>query len=384
MITLELPRGPAARWRPLREWVDLLVRLVEAAGALIIFVGRRDRRSCASRALAAATVGTSAQFTAVRLGLGRYLLLGLEFQLASDLLNDHRGAVASRRSASSRRSRPSAPPSTSSSARRSPPQEQEVEGDGARRERAAGRRAGLRGRRARSARRWCWCRTRDVLLEPAGARRPAGRRRLLRLCRRPGCTEELGHGRGARGRAPSCCPRSGAALPAWRAGAKTTVGRAAPSRSSSSAMQRPVRARTRRPSPGVPRRLELLAVRQGHRLVGGRARGAGRPRPPRRRAGRPGEVLGQLLERARLGEVERPDPGAAQRGEVPADAERRRRGRGPARGRRCRRCSPRATSRSSPRARRAASKRDTVTGAGRQLDRPPPRGPGRTTARRRP
>ncbi len=68
----------------LREYVDLLVRLVEAASALIIFVGavlaffgfvraalsrRRDR-----------------DFTDVRLGFGRYLVLGLEFQLASDVL----------------------------------------------------------------------------------------------------------------------------------------------------------------------------------------------------------------------------------------------------------------------------------------------------------
>ncbi|WFE39825.1 DUF1622 domain-containing protein [Micromonospora sp. WMMD998] len=70
------------------EWlshsVDLLVRLVETAGALIIFVGAmtalvrfvvvglRDRRTRA--------------FVPVRLGLGRFLALGLEFQLASDIL----------------------------------------------------------------------------------------------------------------------------------------------------------------------------------------------------------------------------------------------------------------------------------------------------------
>jgi uncharacterized membrane protein len=64
--------------------VDLLVRLVEAAGALIIFVGAaaafvrfvivglRDRRA--------------ESFVPVRLGLGRFLALGLEFQLASDIL----------------------------------------------------------------------------------------------------------------------------------------------------------------------------------------------------------------------------------------------------------------------------------------------------------
>ncbi|MFI7070731.1 hypothetical protein COO58_13815 [Micromonospora sp. WMMA1996] len=70
------------------EWlshsVDLLVRLVETAGALIIFVGAmaalvrfvvvglRERRTRA--------------FVPVRLGLGRFLALGLEFQLASDIL----------------------------------------------------------------------------------------------------------------------------------------------------------------------------------------------------------------------------------------------------------------------------------------------------------
>jgi uncharacterized membrane protein len=69
----------------LREYVDLLVRLVEAAGAVIIFVGAViafvrfiataiDRRKVS-------------EFTSVRLGLGRYLALGLEFQLASDILS---------------------------------------------------------------------------------------------------------------------------------------------------------------------------------------------------------------------------------------------------------------------------------------------------------
>ena len=67
----------------LRSSVDLLVRLVEAAGAVIIFVGavwavllflrvlpRRDAR----------------QFVPIRLTLGRFIALGLEFQLASDVL----------------------------------------------------------------------------------------------------------------------------------------------------------------------------------------------------------------------------------------------------------------------------------------------------------
>ena len=68
----------------LREAVDLLVRLVESAGAIVIFCGAliafvrfvtialRDRRA--------------ASFVPVRLDLGRFLALGLEFQLASDVL----------------------------------------------------------------------------------------------------------------------------------------------------------------------------------------------------------------------------------------------------------------------------------------------------------
>lgn len=64
--------------------IDVLVRLIEAAGALVIFVGAvlafvrfivfavRDRRS---------------EFlTPIRLSLARYLTLGLEFQLAGDIL----------------------------------------------------------------------------------------------------------------------------------------------------------------------------------------------------------------------------------------------------------------------------------------------------------
>lgn len=69
----------------LREYVDLLVRLVEAAGAVIIFVGA----VIAAFGFVAAAVrpGRDHEFTQVRLGLGRYLALGLEFQLASDVLS---------------------------------------------------------------------------------------------------------------------------------------------------------------------------------------------------------------------------------------------------------------------------------------------------------
>lgn len=71
------------------DLVDLLVRLVEVAGAVIIFAGcvyafgrflvvaLRDRRPSG--------------FVRVRLDLGRMLALGLEFQLGADIL---RTAVA--------------------------------------------------------------------------------------------------------------------------------------------------------------------------------------------------------------------------------------------------------------------------------------------------
>ena len=67
----------------LRDAVDLLVRLVEAAGAAVIFVGAllgviQFLRVLPSR--------KPERFTGVRLVLGRFLALGLEFQLASDVL----------------------------------------------------------------------------------------------------------------------------------------------------------------------------------------------------------------------------------------------------------------------------------------------------------
>ncbi len=71
------------------EWlkiaVTLLVQLVEAAGALIIFVGAAI---AFVRFIDAALVHRTNphRFVSVRLGLGRFLALGLEFQLASDVL----------------------------------------------------------------------------------------------------------------------------------------------------------------------------------------------------------------------------------------------------------------------------------------------------------
>ena len=72
----------------LRGAVFLLVRLVEAAGALVIFTGAAIGFG---RFLAALARRAPERFTPVRLDVGRFLALGLEFQLASDLL---RTAVA--------------------------------------------------------------------------------------------------------------------------------------------------------------------------------------------------------------------------------------------------------------------------------------------------
>ena len=74
----------------LKDAVELLVRLVESAGAVVIFIGAAI---AFLRFLDAAVRHRHEphRFVAVRLGLGRYLALGLEFQLASDVL---RTAVA--------------------------------------------------------------------------------------------------------------------------------------------------------------------------------------------------------------------------------------------------------------------------------------------------
>jgi uncharacterized membrane protein len=73
----------------LRSVVFLLVRLVEAAGALVIFAGAAVGFV---RFVGACVVHRRIdRFTPIRLDIGRFLGLGLEFQLASDLL---RTAVA--------------------------------------------------------------------------------------------------------------------------------------------------------------------------------------------------------------------------------------------------------------------------------------------------
>ncbi len=69
----------------LEKGVDLLVQLVEIAGAVIIFVGavlafgHFVYRGVTQRQ-------KSEMFVPIRLSLGRFLTLGLEFQLASDVL----------------------------------------------------------------------------------------------------------------------------------------------------------------------------------------------------------------------------------------------------------------------------------------------------------
>ncbi len=73
----------------LRDAVDLLVRLVEAVGALIIFSGAAVGFFGFLTALVRRR--TMSGFAEVRVRLGRYLALGLEFQLAADIL---RTAVA--------------------------------------------------------------------------------------------------------------------------------------------------------------------------------------------------------------------------------------------------------------------------------------------------
>lgn len=67
----------------LRDVVDLFVRVVEAAGAAIIFVGAVVALVQFVRVLPRRDPH---EFIRVRLTLGRFLALGLEFQLASDVL----------------------------------------------------------------------------------------------------------------------------------------------------------------------------------------------------------------------------------------------------------------------------------------------------------
>ncbi|MFB6864452.1 DUF1622 domain-containing protein [Streptomyces virginiae] len=73
-----------------RELIGWLVRLIEAGGALIIFVGAvwAFARFATTGLRRRSLIG---EFNKIRLSLGRFLVLGLEFQLAGDVL---RTAVA--------------------------------------------------------------------------------------------------------------------------------------------------------------------------------------------------------------------------------------------------------------------------------------------------
>jgi uncharacterized membrane protein len=73
----------------IRNLVAFLVRIVEMAGALVIFVGATIALARFAYRLLRARRADA--FVGIRLDLGRYLALGLEFQLAADLL---RTAVA--------------------------------------------------------------------------------------------------------------------------------------------------------------------------------------------------------------------------------------------------------------------------------------------------
>lgn len=73
----------------LRQGVEILVRLTEAAGAIVIFTGAAI--AFVRFVVAGLRHREAARFVRVRLDFGRFLALGLEFQLASDVL---RTAVA--------------------------------------------------------------------------------------------------------------------------------------------------------------------------------------------------------------------------------------------------------------------------------------------------
>lgn len=80
---LTLPTFELLSEETLRSAVDALVRLVEAAGAVVIFIGAAIAVVKFVRALPRKDPDA---FLPVRLSLGRFLTLGLEFQLASDVL----------------------------------------------------------------------------------------------------------------------------------------------------------------------------------------------------------------------------------------------------------------------------------------------------------
>lgn len=67
----------------LRDMVNLMVRLIEACGAVVITIGAIVAIAKFVIALGRRDIN---QFSSVRLSLARFLVLGLEFQLAADVL----------------------------------------------------------------------------------------------------------------------------------------------------------------------------------------------------------------------------------------------------------------------------------------------------------
>ena len=67
----------------LRTLVDTMVRLIEACGAVVIMIGALVAIVKFVAALGRRDIN---QFSSVRLSLARFLVLGLEFQLAADVL----------------------------------------------------------------------------------------------------------------------------------------------------------------------------------------------------------------------------------------------------------------------------------------------------------
>lgn len=67
----------------LRDAVDLMVRLIEACGAVVIMIGAVVAIVKFAITLSRRDIN---EFSAVRLSLARFLVLGLEFQLAADVL----------------------------------------------------------------------------------------------------------------------------------------------------------------------------------------------------------------------------------------------------------------------------------------------------------
>ena len=67
----------------LRTLVDTMVRLIEACGAIVIMIGALVAIVKFVAALGRRDIN---QFSSVRLTLARFLVLGLEFQLAADVL----------------------------------------------------------------------------------------------------------------------------------------------------------------------------------------------------------------------------------------------------------------------------------------------------------